>query len=213
MAYNFVRASSQFISSSFSGIPVYPVTFSVWAYATNDAATTAMSVVRWMQGATTQGFAIVFAGQAVNDPIRGTLVTATTPSSISQVSPGFVINTWHHVCFVCASSTSRTVYKDGVAGNIATTNDTPTSLTRLLIGSNGGADLFDGYISDIAIWSTDLNTSEISSLAKGFSAKRIRPQSLEYYAPLVRNLYEYNSSITLTNNNTATVTNHNRIYV
>lgn len=211
MAYNFVRASSQYISSSFSGIPVYPVTFSAWVYATNDAAPTAMNVVRWMQAATTQGFSIVFAGQAAGDPIRGNLNTATT-ASISQVSPGFLINTWHHVCFVCDSSTSRTVYKDGVAGNTATANDTPVDLVRLWIGSDG-ANHFDGNISDIAVWSTNLNTSEIISLSKGFSAKRIRPQSLEYYAPLVRNLYEYNSTIALTNNNSSTVASHNRIYL
>ena len=164
-----------------------------------------------MEAATTLGFSIVFAGQAANDPIRGNLNTATT-ASISQVSPGFVINTWHHICFVCLSSTSRTVYKDGVAGSIATANDTPTSLTRLWIGGDG-TNNFDGYISDIAVWSAALDTGEINSLAKGFSAKRIRPQSLEYYAPLVRNLYEYNTNTALTNNNTATVTTHNRIYL
>jgi hypothetical protein len=210
MAYNFVRASSQYISSSFSGIPVYPVTFSAWAYATNDAAPSAMNVVRWMQAATTQGFSIVFAGQAAGDPIRGNLNTAST-ASISQFSPGFVINTWHHVCFVCNSSTSRTIYKDGVAGITATANDTPTDLTRLWIGSDGSNN-FDGYISDIAIWSVALNTDEINSLAKGFSAKKIRPQSLTYYVPLVRNLQEHRGNIELTNNNAATVVQHNRIY-
>ena len=211
MAYNFVRASSQYISSSFSGIPVYPVTFSAWAYATNDAAPSAMNVVRWMQAATTQGLSIVFAGQAAGDPIRGNLNTATT-ASISQISPGFVINTWYHVCFVCNSSTSRIIYRDGVAGNIATANDTPVDLVRFWIGSDG-SNHFDGNISDIAMWSVALNTSEINSLAKGFSAKRIRPQSLEYYAPLVRNIYEYTNNPTLTNNNSATVATHNRIYL
>lgn len=211
MAYNFVRANSQFISGNGPSIPVYPVTFSAWAYATNDATPTGMSVLRWIQAATTQGFSIIFAGQAAGDPIRGNLATATL-TSISQFV-GFTINTWHHVCFVCSSSTSRIIYKDGVAGTTSATDDTPTSLTRLLIGNDGGTSIFDGYISDVAIWSAALNTGEINSLAKGFSAKRIRPQSLEYYAPLVRNLYEYNTNTALTNNNTATVTTHNRIYL
>jgi hypothetical protein len=208
MAYNFVRANSQFISGNGPSIDVYPVTFSAWAYATND--TVAMTIMAWMQAATSQGFRTLFAGQATNDPVRGNLQTAL--NYISQVLPGFTINTWHHICFVCASSTSRTVYRDGNAGNTNIANATPTSLTRLLIGSNA-VEIFDGHISDVAVWSTSLNTDEINSLAKGFSAKRIRPQSLEYYAPLVRNLYEYNTNTALTNNNTATVTNHNRIYV
>lgn len=209
MAYNFVNASSQFISSNGPSISVYPITFSAWAYGTN--ATIAMSIMAWLQAATNQGFRTLFAGQAVNDPIRGNLLT--TVNYISQISPGFTVNTWHNVCFVCSSSTSRTIYRDGTAGTTNTTDDTPTSLTRINIGSQAGTEYFDGYISDVAIWSAALSTGEITSLAKGFSAKRIRPQSLEYYVPLVRNLYEYNSSTTLTNNNTATVTTHNRIYL
>lgn len=208
MAYNFVRANNQYISNSFSGISVYPITFSAWVYATND--TVAMTIMTWMQEATTQGFRTLLAGQAAGDLIRGNLLTAT--NYIASTTTGFSINTWHHVCFVCSSSTSRTIYKDGGSSGTNTVNATPTSLTRFFIGTNG-PDIFDGYISDVAIWSAALNIDEVVSLSKGFSAKRIRPQSLEYYAPLVRNLYEYNSSITLTNNNTATVTNHNRIYV
>jgi hypothetical protein len=42
MAYNFVRASSQSISGNGPSISVYPVTFSAWAYATND--TVAMTI-------------------------------------------------------------------------------------------------------------------------------------------------------------------------
>lgn len=209
MAYNFTRASSQYISGNSPSVAVYPVTFSSWIYATND--TVAMTIMTWMQAASTLGFRILLAGQAAGDPIRGNLLT--TVNYISQTTTGFTINTWHHICYVCSSSTSRTIYKDGGSSGTNTTDATPTSLTRLWIGGNGGADLFDGYISDVALWSAALNTSEINSLAKGFSAKRIRPQSLEYYVPLVRNLYEYNSSTTLTNNNTATVTNHNRIYL
>lgn len=208
MAYRFINTSSQFISSNGPSISLYPITFSAWAYATNN--TIAMTIMAWLQAATTQGFRTLFAGQAASDPVRGNLLTAT--NYISQISPGFTINTWHHICFVCSSSTSRIVYRDGTASAANTTNDTPTSLTRVLIGSNT-VENFDGYISDVAIWSAALNTGEINSLTKGFCAKRIRPQSLEYYVPLVRNLYEYNSSIALTNNNTATAIAHNRIYL
>lgn len=209
MAYNFVRASSQSISGNGPSISVYPITFSAWAYATND--TVAMTIMSWLQAATNQGFRTLFAGQAAGDPIRGNLLT--TVNYLSATTSGFTINTWHHVCFVCSSSTSRIIYKDGGSSGTNTSNDTPTSLTRVLIGSNTAADLFDGYISDVAIWSVALDTGEINSLAKGFSAKKIRPQSLEYYAPLVRNLYEYNTNTALTNNNAATVTTHNRIYL
>lgn len=209
MAYNFVAGNSQSISSTGLNIPVYPVTLSAWAYANSD--TIVMTIMAWLQQATTQSFRMLFAGNAVGDPVRFSLLT-TFLSASDKANPGFTINTWHHVCFVCTSSTLRQGYVDGVAGATSTVSNTPTDLTRVTIGSQGNVQYFTGNISDVAIWSSALNADEITSLAKGFSAKKIRPQSLEYYAPLVRNLYEYNSSIALTNNNTSTVTTHNRIY-
>jgi len=210
MAYNFVRASSQIISFN-NGAPsltnVYPVTFSAWAYGTLD--TVAMTIMSWVQASSGQGFRILFAGQAAGDPVRANVITDTNYiSSIS--SPGFVINTWHNVCGVYTSSTSRTIYLDGRQGLTNTTDRTPTSLIRIIIGAYG-VDNFDGNISDVAIWSAALNTDEINSLAKGFSAKKIRPQSLEFYTPLVRNVYDYSSGSSVTSN-TATVSTHNRIY-
>jgi len=210
MAYNFITGSSQSISSSGLNISVYPVTLSAWAYATSDTIT--MTAIAWLQAATVQSFRILFAGAGVGDPVRFSLLT-TFLSASDKVSPGFVINTWHHVCFVCTSSTLRETYVDGVAGASSTVDNTPTDLTRVTIGSQGNVQYFTGNISDVAIWSAALNTSEVNSLAKGFSAKKIRPQSLEYYAPLVRNIYEYTNNPTLTNNNSATVATHNRIYL
>lgn len=212
MAYNFIAENAQYTLSPFSSIAFYPTTFSAWVYATDD--TLAMTIVSWNQPTGSAGFRTLLAGQATNDPVRGVLGVST----FSQISPGFTINTWHHICFVCASSVSRTVYRDGVAGNTNTTNSTPFNLTRFWIGTSAGASYFKGHISDVAIWSAALNTDEINSLAKGFSAKRIRPQSLEYYVPLVRNLYEYNSNISVTSTEISggsapTVTTHNRIYL
>jgi hypothetical protein len=210
MAYNFVRDSSQSISSSGLDISVYPVTLSAWAYANSD--TISMTIVAWLQAATNQSFRIIFQGAVLGDPVRFNLVIPPFPFFSDKASPGFTINTWHHVCWVCTSSTLREVYVDAVAGASNTVNRTPTNLTRVTIGSQATSQYFTGNISDVAIWSAALNTGEINSLAKGFSAKKIRPQSLEYYVPLVRNLYEYKNKPTLTNNNSATVATHNRIY-
>jgi hypothetical protein len=41
---------------------------------------------------------------------------------------------------------------------------------------------------------------------------KVRPQSLVFYAPLVRDLIDYKGGLTITNNNTATVANHPRVY-
>ena len=214
MAYNFVSTSTQYITSSSPSMSVHPTTISAWIYATSNTA--AMTVVNFTETTSSNaGFRLTLAGQATGDPVRATSFgSANSISTIGDTGPsGFNLNTWHHVCGVFTSSTLRVVYRDGVAGNSATTLVDFASLTTISIGAlRLGGTLMDGYISDVAIWSVDLNTDEINSLAKGFSAKKIRPQSLTYYVPLVRNLQEHRGNIELTNNNTATVIQHNRIY-
>jgi len=214
MAYNFVSTSTQYITSSSPSMSVHPTTISAWIYATSNTA--AMTVVSFTETTSNNaGFRLTLAGQATGDPVRATSFgAAVSISTIGDTGPsGFNLNTWHHVCGVFTSSTLRVVYRDGVAGNSATTLVDFASLTTISIGAlRLGGTLMDGYISDVGIWSVELNTDEINSLAKGFSAKKIRPQSLTYYVPLIRNLQENRGNIELTNNNTATVIQHSRIY-
>jgi hypothetical protein len=46
----------------------------------------------------------------------------------------------------------------------------------------------EGDIAELAVWNVALSADEMASLSKGFRADRIRPQSLKFYAPLVRQL-------------------------
>jgi hypothetical protein len=69
-----------------------------------------------------------------------------------------------------------------------------------------------GQIAEVGIWSAALTDAEIVSLAKGMTCNLVRPQSLVFYAPLIRNLQDVKGGLTLTNNNTATVFNHPRVY-
>lgn len=69
----------------------------------------------------------------------------------------------------------------------------------------------NGTISEAAAWNAALTMAEISALSKGFTADQIRPQSLVFYAPLIRNLQDVRGGRTITNNNGATVAVHPRI--
>ena len=62
------------------------------------------------------------------------------------------------------------------------------------------------------MWNAALTDAEIASLAKGYKPTRIRPQSLVFYAPLIRDLQDTRGSLAITNNNSATVANHPRVY-
>jgi len=70
----------------------------------------------------------------------------------------------------------------------------------------------DGLIAEVGIWNAALTADEIASLAAGMTCDKVRPQSLVFYAPLVRDLVDVKGGLTITNNNTATVANHPRVY-
>jgi len=69
-----------------------------------------------------------------------------------------------------------------------------------------------GQIAEVGIWNAALTAAEIASLANGMTCEKIRPQSLVFYAPLVRDLIDQKGGLAITNNNAATVSNHPRIY-
>ena len=71
---------------------------------------------------------------------------------------------------------------------------------------------YNGQAAEVGIWNVALTAAEIASLAKGMTCDKVRPQSLVFYAPLVRDLIDYKGGLTITNNNTATVANHPRVY-
>jgi hypothetical protein len=92
---------------------------------------------------------------------------------------------------VFLSATSRTVYLDGVAGTTNTTNRTVGTTNTIALGSDSAQNVFfDGQVAEVAVWNTDLTTSEIASLAKGFSPLHVRRQNLRIYAPLVASTQE-----------------------
>ena len=67
-------------------------------------------------------------------------------------------------------------------------------------------------IAEVGIWNAALSAAEIASLAKGMTCDKVRPQSLVFYAPLVRDLIDQKGGRAITNNNGATVANHPRVY-
>ena len=67
-------------------------------------------------------------------------------------------------------------------------------------------------MAEVGIWNAALTAAEVASLAKGMTCDKVRPQSLVFYAPLVRDLIDQKGGLIITNNNTATVAVHPRVY-
>lgn len=217
MAYSFQNSLTQYISGS-SSITLYPSTFSGWIYLQDRTITTATSILtlgnssngnagRILVGGSANTYA---AGNNANNPGVSNQFAYTTISTSTGI--------WQHVCSVFSSSTSRTIYLDAGSSSINTTSSVPSGLDSVRIGANfgpsgGPSAVFNGIISDAAIWSVELTIDEIKSLSKGFSPKKIRPQSIEFYCSLIRDIKDEILNTTLTNNNSATTVAHQRIYL
>jgi hypothetical protein len=131
---------------------------------------------------------------------------------------------WYAAAGVYSSITSRIPYLNGGSGSGTfnatytenTTSVTTTTPNQIRIGAryNGSSvgAYFDGDISELAIWNVALGVDEIVSLSRGFKPPRIRPQSLVFYAPLIRTAIDFRGGVSITNNNSATVSNHARVY-
>lgn len=71
---------------------------------------------------------------------------------------------------------------------------------------------FDGIIYEVGVWDVELSSVEVAALAAGCSPLLIRPTSLVFYAPLVRNEgRDEIGGLALTPTNTPLITEHCRI--
>jgi hypothetical protein len=68
-----------------------------------------------------------------------------------------------------------------------------------------------GDFAELGMWQASLTAEEVSSLAKGMTCEKIRPQSLVFYTPLIREIQDLARGMTLTDTST-TVSNHPRVY-
>lgn len=128
-------------------------------------------------------------------------------------------NTWNHFAASTESASTNDfkIYANGTQGtNQITGNNLTSAITNAIVpqinGRNGANNLGTFSASEVGIWNAALTAAEIASLAKGMTCDKVRPQSLVFYAPLVRNLQDARGGLAITNNGGATVTTHPRVY-
>jgi hypothetical protein len=166
-------------------------------------------------GAVSNRFVMFARGDLAGDPVW---ISADDGGGggVATTTSGYTANTWHHACGVFTSSTSRAAYLDGANSGTNATNITPSILNTTTVGSRFTSStngiFFNGLIAEVGIWNAALTAAEVASLADGMTCDKVRPQSLVFYAPLVRDLIDAKGGLTITNNNSATVANHPRVY-
>lgn len=206
MAYQF-NGTNQYLSAS-APLTAAPITFSCWVRPLTTLSGD-RALIELTAGSTGHVFLFYAAG--------GLLSFFVNTSTFTQIQGGNIsLDTWHHCVAIEASTTSRFIYLNGTQTATGGVSKEPLGITELNIAAdkrNNTLGLYmPGQIADAGVWNVALTAAEIASLAKGVTCNRVRPQSLKFYAPLVRNLQDVRDSRTITNNNTATVANHPRVY-
>jgi hypothetical protein len=215
MAYNFDAASSQFLSIPNNSILVITGNLTVMAWVkrlTAPVGTNAGIVSKFVGTGSQRGYTLY------QNPTNkaGGGISSDGVNFINILSTTSLTTDWTHVAFTYTPSSSIIIYVNGIQDGIKTTS-IPASIfsssAELLIGSIARSvnQNFGGSISEAAVYNTTLSASEIASAAKGFTPDQIRPHSLVFYAPLVRNLIDLKGGLPITNNNSATVVEHPRI--
>ena len=210
MAYS-LNGSNQYLSAN---APVNgtakPFTLACWF---NSTTTTANQYLVTLCPASGNAWGISAHGAVAGDPI----IALHTSTLEAKTTTGYSANTWTHACGVFSAATSRTAHINAGSSNTTTgAEGSALAATNIIIGSirfNGAfSQYLNGLIAEVGVWNAALTADEIASLADGMTCDKVRPQSLVFYAPLVRDLVDVKGGLTITNNNTATVANHPRVY-
>lgn len=207
-AYDF-DGTNQYLEVGSAVVTTEPLTMACWFNLDNTTA--GHSLISIGANAGNNQFALQARGDIAGDPIRVFSGSAGTAAALS--STGYSASTWHHAAGVFASTTSRTVYLDGGNSGSDSTSASTTGVDRTRIGAryfSGLGFYTNGRIAEVGIWNAALTTDEIAALAKGISPRLIRPQSLVFYTPLVRDIIDLKGGASVTNTNTATVADHPR---
>jgi hypothetical protein len=205
MAYIF-NVANQYLSTALAPVTAAPLTIALW----NNNISVGSTLISLCTINGTHRFQITNPSGGLVNAITSDGTTTATASAGGRVNSVF-----NHIGAVFSANNNRIAYVNGTAGAANTTSVNPTTINTLLICAVYNTTLQNyhaGLIAEVGIWNAALTAAEFASLAKGMTCDKIRPQSLVFYAPLVRNLIDQKGGLTITNNNNATVANHPRVY-
>jgi hypothetical protein len=219
MAYNFTAASSQYLSvADTAALDITgALTLAAWVKSIGSYAAGGRGIVaKYETGTGQRSYAMAINASGY---LQALIASSNSPVIVRAETGQTALGTnWRHCCITFAPNTNPKVFLDGTQET--TTNNGTAALASIFSGSaplwigaiSNNSFVWDGLIAEAAVYSAALTADEIASLAKGMTCDKVRPQSLVFYAPLVRELQDVKGGLTITNNNTATVANHPRVY-
>lgn len=208
-------------NASFSAITNYPI--SLFIQARHNSTATEGYPLQYSQqpGNSDVNQTLGFRGDSVGDPIqyrRGNNASSTT--STVNSSSGYAANTWTSLgaVSISANASDASVFLDGVKTSTATagtffgSQSSPIILLGAFVSVNAYSAFLNGGAFKAALWNVTLSDAEMVSLSKGFSPRRVRPQSLRLYMPLVRSVQELIAALSITATNAAAAVDSPRAY-
>lgn len=216
MAYSF-NGSNQLLFTTSTPIAngTGNVTLSAWFYA--NSLTTNMALLAIDHPDALGRYILAVRGASAGDPVTAEYGKNDVIYSAATTT-GASTGVWMHAAATFVGSTSRSAYINGSSKGTNTqsvsfaANPTVMRIGALSYNAPTGIQAAtNGLIAEAAIWNTNLTDEEIASLAAGFTPDNIRPQSLQFYAPLVRHTVDVRNSRSIGNANSATVAVHPRI--
>jgi hypothetical protein len=207
------NGSTQYAVNSTPVFTAYPFTVAAWFYTNSTANQTIFQIADTTTAATGARWSLDLRS-------TGDLRFSSRTSAGAQTDADSAINystgTWQHGVMVGRSATDRSVYLDGGNEGTNTTSNTPDVHDETSIGRLNRGDpptfYFDGYIAEVGVWGVALSAREVQSLAAGFSAALIRPQSRIAYWPFIRDDRDLTGGYDLTAFNSPTFEPHARMY-
>lgn len=210
MAYYFDRFSSYSLRCDGIDVASYPLTISARM---NTSMTSTQMFMVALGSATaqspSQGVGIGSVGNVIvrsQTGISNSLAVVVGPTPANN-------GNWHHAAGVFSAANNRVPYFNGLAGTPNTVSRAQATLNSVHIGTRVGlTDGFMGSIAEVGVWNAALNPDEIMSLSDGMTCDKVRPQSLVFYAPLVRDLIDVKGGLTFVMNNSPYPVDHPRVY-
>ena len=217
MAYDF-NGTNQYLNTGSSPVTNGPLTISCWVNLDNTAANRSFVTLNDANGQERFSLSV---NQALARSVQFAYVTsAGSVALVANTNAAPSAGIWYHASATVSGTgagTTFAVYENGIIGAISETGTitVANNIDSVIIGSRYATSLglfMDGKIAEVGIWNVALTAAEIASLAKGMTCDKVRPQSLVFYAPLVRDLVDQKGGLAISNNNSATVAAHPRVY-
>lgn len=161
-----------------------------------------------------QRMQLTVAGATASDPFLAGVNGEALGFQDASIN-GYTQGDWQFVAGVFTNDTTRAA-RLGTTDAAGPTGSRPlASINKLTIGARYASGVrgayFVGDVAEVAVYSAALSAQDLDTLFRGFSATRVKPQSLVLYAPLIRDIQDVRGGRAATVSGTI-VADHPRIY-